>query len=278
MVQVRSRVPQQLARPLLRLRLADADGADGGVHAPHEGGVLAGVPSVRLGLAVAHLPTPVDLVADAPVADPVRVGVPVLGPQPGVVGVPAVVRVLHPAHRLVDVARAVRQVGLRPDLGAPGQELVGAEAVRLLRPPGQLQPARPPVAPADPVLPVVGRGEVPARPAHDRHPERPAERDHVAPQTLARTRSGQGERAALVEHPTLDVAEEGRLQEMAVDLVGDPTELGVRLDGDGCGGGRRGRGGGGHGWTAPGAVKVRACCARRRWGEVSLKVERRRGA
>jgi hypothetical protein len=108
----------------------------------HEARVFGGVRGVGLGGAVPHLPAAVDFVAQSPVLHAVRLRVTVASALSRVVGVACVVRVLDPADRVVDVAAAVRKVGLGSNLVAPGKELVGAEAVRLLRSPRQFQPAR----------------------------------------------------------------------------------------------------------------------------------------
>src|SRR5690606_16210525 len=132
-------------------------------------------------------------------------------PSPaGELGVAGVVGVLHPPNRVVDVPAAVREVRLRANLGTPGEELVGAEPVAFLLTPGQLEPTWPLVAGADAVLPVVRRGEVAARPAHERHTELAAELENVSAQPVAVARLVDRQRRSFVEDAALDVAEERR--------------------------------------------------------------------
>jgi hypothetical protein len=136
---------------------------------------------------VAHLPRPVHLVAEAPVAHVVRLRVPVRAAQ------------LAPLRSLVEVAvfnvgdRHFRRAGaeierqqrLGADQAAPFDEFIGAELVRLERIPGALEHRRPLVLRSDAVEPVVAGDEVPARIAHDRDAKRLHLRDDVATESFA---------------------------------------------------------------------------------------------
>ena len=221
-----------------------ADELDRWVDLAHEPTVFTGGRGVRLGGAVSVLPRPVDLVAESPVADAVGLRVAVRGAAAGVGGVAAIVGVLHPAHGVLDVQTAVREIGLRTDLGAPGEELVGAEAVALLATPGEFQPAWALLARPDAVFPAVRRGEVAAWPAYDRESELPAQLEHVVAQAVACAGAFQREWGSFVEDAALDVAEEVRLEEVPVDVRVDPADLRLPVDGDRRLHGRRG------GWRA----------------------------
>ena len=113
-----------------------------------------------------------------------------------------------------------------PDLPAPGHELVGAELVRLDRPPREVGAPGPLIERSHTVAPVVVRHEVPTRVPHHRHAQWSERVDHVAPQAALIA-----QRAAGIEHPLVDrpahVFQEAG-EDPFVDR-GDPV-LGVKVD------------------------------------------------
>ena len=114
--------------PVVQPGLAAADQADAGVEPFERLGPPPRVGHVLLRGALADLPVAVHLVAETPVPDAVRLGVPVGAPPTGPTGVARSVAVLHPGQRLVQGARAHVEAEHRLDSGgrAPGHELVGA--------------------------------------------------------------------------------------------------------------------------------------------------------
>ena len=153
------------------MRSAAGDGFDAPVAGLHQLGGLAGAQRVLLGGHVAELPETVHLVAQAPQRHGVRLGAAVGGAQVGVACPDRGVAVLHPVAGLLGGAGAQvdRQHRLPVQLAAQPDELVGPEAVRLDRLPGQLAQRESLVLRADAVAPVVAGDEVAARIAHDRH-------------------------------------------------------------------------------------------------------------
>ena len=113
-----------------------------------------------------------------------------------------------------------------PDLLAPRHELVGAELVRLDRPPREVGAPGPLVAGPDAVAPVVVRHEVPARVANHRHAQWSERVDHVAPEASRIAQRAVGIEHALVDGPTHVLQEAG--EDPLVDR-GD-TVFGVEID------------------------------------------------
>ena len=191
--------------PVVHPALAAADQRDTGVEEPDGLGPLAGGGDVVLRGPLADLPVAVHLVAEAPVADPVRLFMPVGPPQASPVRVAGPVAVLDPGQRLVQGpgAHVQAQHRLHPRRRAPGHELVGPEPVGLLAAPGQLGAAGPLIRRADPVGPVVPGDEVPAWPA-DMPQAQVADRpEHVGAES-PRVRQGR----PLLEHAAVDAPAE----------------------------------------------------------------------
>src|SRR5579863_8113545 len=96
----------------------------------------------------------VNLVAQAPVFDTVRLRVAVLAPQIGVVCVRSAVAIFHPVGSLFDGSGAEidTDVRLGVDGAAVSHEFVGAEVVWLDRIPGRIEAPRPLIFGADAVL------------------------------------------------------------------------------------------------------------------------------
>ena len=144
------------------------------------------------------------------------------------------VAVLDVGHRLLGGARA--QVETQQRLGAhelaPLDEVVGAELVRLERVPGSLQDGRPLVPGADAVEPVVARDEVPARVAHDRHPEPLDLRGDVAAEPAGVRQLGTRFVDAGVHRPP-EVLQEGS-QQATIHLRAVPGALEDRAGGPSC--------------------------------------------
>ena len=199
--------------PVAPAVVAAADELDLGIGALHDEGEGPRLLDVVLGAQVPDLPASVHLVAEAPVAHAVGLGVAVGPPEVRPVGVPGAVAVLHPGLGLVHRARAHvhADVRLRVEDPAVLDELVRAEAVRLLRVPRELAAPRPVAGRADAVGPVVPAHEVAARPAEHRHAERADRLQHVPPEA-ARI----AERRALLEDAAVDAAAEV-LDEVAED-------------------------------------------------------------
>src|SRR5690606_16049315 len=130
---------------------------------------LGGEPTVLGGGRVPDLPRAVHLVAQAPQLDAERVRAAVGPAQVGVLRATGVVGVLQDVAGLLDAAGA--EVDRHHRLGArrlrPAGELAETELVGLDRAPGPVEPARPLLLRADPVLPVVAGDEVAAGVAHD---------------------------------------------------------------------------------------------------------------
>src|SRR5262245_61012956 len=199
--------------PVAPAVVAAADELDVGVRSLHHQREGPRLLDVVLGAQVTDLPAAVHLVAEGPVAHAVGLGVAVLAPQVGPVGVPGPVAVLDPGLGLVHRAgtHVDADVGLGAENAAVVEELVGAEAVRLLRVPRELAPAGTTGRRADPIEPVVPADEVPAGPAQHRNPQGADRVQHVPPEA-ARV----AERRALVEDSAVDAPAEV-LDEVAVD-------------------------------------------------------------
>ncbi len=106
---------------------------DGGIRHLHHLRELGAGARVLLRRLVADLPGAVDLVADPPVRDAVRLVEPVRAPEPRERAVARAVAVLHPVARLphVPVAAVHDEVGLGVHLAAEADHLVGADLVVL---------------------------------------------------------------------------------------------------------------------------------------------------
>ena len=176
-------------------------------------GERAGLLDVVLGAEVADLPAAVHLVPEPPVAHAVGLGMAVGPPEVRPVGVPGAVAVLDPGLGLVHRARphVDADVGFGAEDAAVLEELVRAEAVRFLRVPRELGPARSLRRRPHPVAPMVSTHEVPARQPEHGDPKRADRVQHGAPEP-ARV----AQRGALVEHAAVDAAAEV-LDEVAED-------------------------------------------------------------
>jgi hypothetical protein len=121
------------------------------------------------------LPRAVQLVAQAPELDVVRVLDPVRPAQVGQVGAARVVAVLEEVARLGDTAGAEVDRHHRLDAGdvRPVHELVEPHAVGLDRPPGEVEARGPVLDRTDAVLPAVAGDEVAARVPHQRRAQFP---------------------------------------------------------------------------------------------------------
>ena len=214
--------------PVAPAVVAAADQLDRRVGALHDERERPRLLDVVLGVEAADLPAAVHLVAEAPVAHPVRRGVAVLTPQIRPVRVARTVAVLHPRLRLVRRAGAHvhADVGLGPQRAAVADELVGAEAVGFLRVPGELGPAWPVVHRPHTVEPVVAAHEVPAGPAEDGDAERADRVEHVAAKA-----GGVAQWRAFVEDPAVDAAAEV-LDEVAEDAAIDGADAPRQIDAD----------------------------------------------
>ena len=212
--------------PVAHPVVAAADQLDGGIGALHDEGEGLGFLDVVLGAQAADLPASVHLVAEAPVAHAIRLGMAVRAPQVRPRRVAGAVTVLDPRLRLVHGARAHVDADVR--LGAHGaailDELVGAEAIRLLRIPGELAPARPVRERPHPVEPVVAADEVAAGPAQDGYAQRPHRVEHVAPEP-----SLVAEGRALLEDAAVDAAADV-LDEVSKDSPVHRADLPIQVD------------------------------------------------
>ena len=225
--------------PVAPAVVAAADQLDRRVGALHDERERPGLLDVVLGAQVPDLPAPVHLVAEAPVAHAVGLGMAVGPPEVRPVRVAGAVAVLDPGLGLVHRARphVHADVGLGAEGAAVLEELVGTEAVRLLRVPGQLAAPGPPVDRPDAVEPVIAADEVAARPSEHRDTERLCRLQHV-PAEAARV----AQRRALLEDPAVDAAPEV-LDEVAVDPPVDGTDPAGQVDRDAGHGLLRGLGG-----------------------------------
>ena len=162
---------------------------------------------------MADLPAAVHLVAEPPVAHAVGFGMTVRPLEVRPVGAPGAVAVLDPRLGFVHGARAHVDADVRLGVedAAVLEKFVRAEAVRLLRVPRELAPARPVRRRPDAVEPVIPAHEVPARPPEHGDPERADRVQHVPPEP-ARVAQGR----ALVVHAPVDAAAEV-LDEVAED-------------------------------------------------------------
>ena len=138
------------------------------------------------------------------------------------------VAVLEELRRLLGAggAQVDRHHRFGPELVAPGHELVGAELVRLDRPPREVGPPRTSITGPDTVAPVVVRHEVAARVAHHRHAHWRERVDHVAPEAVL-----VAQRAVGIEHPLVDRSTHV-FQEAGEDPLIDRsnTVFGVEID------------------------------------------------
>ncbi len=209
-------------------RGAAGNQVDGRIRPLHQLAGFQGDLGVILGVFVAGLPDPVNLVAQAPIFDAVRLRVAVLAPQVGVVRVPGAVAVFHPVGGLLDAARAQvhADVRLRADAAAVFEELVGAEAIGLFGVPGRVEAARAAVLGPHAVLPVIGGDEIAAGPAQDGQAQALHRAQHVLAEAL-----GIGERRAFLVNAAVNAAPQV-LDEAAEDHRVHPGNhlFGVDLD------------------------------------------------
>ena len=174
---------------------------------------LVGEAAVLLRDLVADLPGAIHLVAEAPHPHVVGLLDAVAAAEVAPGGAARVVAVFGEGARGIEVARAEvdREHHLDAGLLRPDRELVDADLVGLLRPPGEVEAHRPLVLRPDAVLPVVGGDEVAARIADRRDLQRLHQLQHVLAETVL---VGLG-MAGLVD-PGVDrpahVLDEGRVQ------------------------------------------------------------------
>ncbi len=163
-------IPFQVRRHFNAARTAD-DQLDGPVDVTHHLRRLLGADGVLVGGDVPQLPGAVHLVAQAPELHPMWIGAAVGDAPVGVLGSGWAIAVFHPVAGLLWRAGAQvdgehrRPVHLSTELDVfVRAELVGLDAL-----PGQFAHDGPLLAGANPVHPVVARGEVATRVAHGRH-------------------------------------------------------------------------------------------------------------
>ena len=122
-------------------------------------------------------------------------------------------------------------IGSTPGGAGEGGELAEAEPVGLDRAPGRVQPPRPQVGRADPVLPAVCRHEVAARVADHGHAQLADQRQHVGAQA-----GGVGGGMAGLEqsgvHTPAEVLDE-RAEQQRVHLTGGEVRVEEDLGGTG---------------------------------------------
>ena len=214
--------------PLAPAVLAAADELDGRIGALHHHRECARFFHVVVGVHVPDLPAAVHLVAEAPVPDAVRLGVTVGSSEICPRRVAGAVAVLDPRLGFVHRARAHvdADIGLGLDRAAVLDELVGAEAIRLLGVPGELGAPRPLVPGADAIEPVIAADEVAARPAQDGD----AQRAHGV-EDVGTKAARVGERGAFVVDPAVDAAAEV-LDELAEDAAIDGADAPLEVDAD----------------------------------------------
>src|SRR5262249_13811663 len=122
---------------------------------------------------MAHLPGAVNLVAQRPVLDVIRLLAAVLATLISPVGVARLVAVLDPVASVVNRAQTGinANVGLGANSFAITQELIHAETITLQIVPCQVDAHRALVLWSDSILPVVARGKIASRPAQYRNPQ-----------------------------------------------------------------------------------------------------------
>ena len=163
---------------------AATDELDGGIRPANGIGPAPGRGDVLIGGQMTNLPLAIHLVAQAPVANVVRLSVTVRAAQVRPVRIASAVAVFDPGAGLIQRARAHVEADVR--LGAKRatvlDELVGPERVRLLGVPGDVESSWSLLDRADTVGPVIAAYEVPTRPAKNRRAERASGIQHVTPE------------------------------------------------------------------------------------------------
>src|SRR5712691_786288 len=204
------------------------DELDGGIGVLHDQREGAGLLDIVLGAEAPDLPAAIHLVAEAPVADAVRLGVAVLAPQVRPGGMARAIAVLDPGLRLIHGAGAHvdADIGLGPDTPAVLDELVGAEAVGLFGVPGELRPARAVGDGPNAVEPVIAADEVAPGPAEHGHPEGTDRLQHVAA-VAALVAQGR----SLLEDAAVDAAAE-MLDEVSKDAAVHAAHATIQVDAD----------------------------------------------
>lgn len=161
-----------------------------------------------------------------PVADAMRVRVPVGSPETSQGSVCGPIAVFDPVPRLtrVPIAAIDDEVRLGPDRSAEANEFVGSEGVSLGRAPGQVLPNRPVALWADPIAPAVARGEIAAWVPDQRRCQALDRRPDVRPKTVL-----VGEWRLRVVDPAIDASAEV-LDETPEDVRVDVAEGALRVD------------------------------------------------
>ena len=149
-------------------------------HTHGPGGLLRQA-AVLIGRLVAHLPDAVHLVAQAPVAHVVGLGIPVPGPQVAEIGAGRMVAVVQQIQGGLNApgAQIDGHHGLRSHALAPGGKLVETHAVGFNGAPVGVQAGRTLVHGPDAVLPAIAGYEVAAGIPDDGHAQLPHELRHV---------------------------------------------------------------------------------------------------
>src|SRR5215475_1210215 len=212
--------------PVAHPVVAAAHELDAGIGALHHESERLGLLDVVLRAQAPDLPAAVHLVAEAPVAYAIWPGMTVLAAEVRPRGVARAVAVLDPGLRLVHGSRAHvdADVRLRAEEAAVLDEFVGAEAIRLLRVPGELAPAWARVHGAHAVEPVIAAHEVAARPAQHGHAQGPHGLQHVLAESAL-----VAERRPFLEDAAVDAAAEV-LDEVSEDPPVDLPDLPLEID------------------------------------------------
>ncbi len=212
--------------PVAHPVVTTADQLDAWIRALHHQREGLRLLDVVLGAQAADLPAPVHLVAEAPVAHAVGLGVAMRASQVRPRRIAGAVAVFHPRLRLVHGARAHvdADVGLGAHRATILDELVGAEPIRLLRIPGELAPARPIVDRSHAIPPVVSADEIAAGPSQDGYAQRSYRIEHITPEPSLVT-----ERRPLIENAAVDAAAD-MLDEVPKDPPVHRPDLPMQVD------------------------------------------------
>src|SRR6185503_3149487 len=163
-------IPDEIGRHVGAARSA-GNQLEAGVDAAHLTGRVAGLAAVLARLQLADLPRTVHLVAEAPGANVMWLGIAVRAPQVAPFRAAVDVAVLDVGDRLL--RRAGAEVHPQQRLGAhqpaPVDEFVGAELIRLERIPRAIENGWPLGLRADAIEPVVARDEISSWITNDGH-------------------------------------------------------------------------------------------------------------
>src|SRR5205085_12671681 len=175
-----------------------------------------------------RLPDAVDFVSQAPILHVVRLGVAMSPPQIGVLRVCSAIAILHPVGGFLNCSRSEINAEVRFGLHATAviDKLVGPEAIRFAGKPGAVKASRTLILRSDAVLPVIGRGEIAARPADHGRIETANSREDILAKSLSI-----GQRRAFFVDAAVDAAAQ-MLGELTKDHWVDASDdlTGVDLD------------------------------------------------